>query len=134
MSRDDAWRRQAPDDGSRVGGHDLDVGIDHPRHGAAVLAVDGELDTHTAAHLVARARAEILRCAVVVLDLAEVRFIGSDGLNALLRLHEEAAGRGCRVRLSGIDRRVARPLALTGLDRVLPVFPTAQAALAHPLD
>ena len=37
-----------------LGGHDLDVGIDHPRHGAAVLAVDGELDTHTAARLVAR--------------------------------------------------------------------------------
>jgi len=134
MSRDDVWRRQAPDDGSRVGGHDLDVGIDHPRHGAAVLAVDGELDTHTAAHLVARARAEILRCTVVVLDLAGVRFIGSDGLDALVRLHDEAAGRGCRLRLSGVDRPVARPLAMTGLDTVLAVFATPQDALAHPLD
>ncbi|WP_162788750.1 STAS domain-containing protein [Amycolatopsis albispora] len=98
-------------------------------HGDAVeLAVTGELDTTTAPLLSdALARAAEDRPSAVVLNLGGVDFLASAGLSALI---EANSGLGLPFALVVTTDQVRRPLAITGLDQFLPLYPSATAALA----
>ncbi|MBA3360988.1 MAG: STAS domain-containing protein [Acidimicrobiia bacterium] len=101
------------------------------REGAAVLVATGELDLATV---------EILEAAVeraieedhsrVVIDLTGVKFMDSTGMRALLVATQrlEAIDRSLGVVLNGGP--VARALAITGVDRLLKLFDTLEAATA----
>lgn len=66
----------------------------------------------------------------VVLDLARVLLLASAGLTLLLETTEDLRGRGCALLVAGSARTVRRPLAITGLDRVLALHDDLVAALA----
>jgi anti-anti-sigma factor len=55
----------------------------------------------------------------VILDLSEVTFIDSSGLQVLMGHHHRAAQAGSRFAVVDGSPMVSRVLALTGLDRVL---------------
>jgi anti-sigma B factor antagonist len=57
--------------------------------------------------------------ATVVLDLSEVTFLDSSGLQVLMAHHHRAARTGSRFAIADGSPMVSRVLALTGLDRVL---------------
>ncbi|SDI32963.1 anti-anti-sigma factor [Actinokineospora alba] len=104
----------------------------HP--GGVVLVVTGELDLGTAPRfeeaLEQAQRAESDR---VVLDLTAVTFLGSSGLSALVRANARSAGNGLGVVMTA-DTSIRRPLEVTGLDTVLPLYETVDAAFdARPL-
>ncbi len=66
----------------------------------------------------------------VVLDLGEVGFFGSAGLNLLVRARKEAAAGG--VALHGVrrdGRSLARALQITGLDAIMPWHASTADAL-----
>jgi anti-anti-sigma factor len=65
----------------------------------------------------------------VVVDLAEVTFMDSSGLNALLRTHRAVQARGGTLALAGAQQTVARLLEMTGLEEVIPVFPGVDEAI-----
>lgn len=99
----------------------------------AVLAVAGEVDNAEAA-AVGSALQELLRsprAALVVLDLSEVTFFGSRGLAVVVDGARTARSAGTDLRgVTGPDnRRVLRPLDITGVDQTIPWFPTAAGAL-----
>jgi anti-sigma B factor antagonist len=99
----------------------------------AVLAVAGEVDNAEAA-AVGSALDELLRSprtALVVLDLSGVRFFGSRGLAVVVDGARTAGQVGTELRgATGPDnRRVIRPLDITGVDQTIPWFPTADDAL-----
>jgi anti-sigma B factor antagonist len=99
----------------------------------AVLAVAGEVDNAEAA-AVGSALQELLRSprtALVVLDLSEVTFFGSRGLAVVVDGARAARSAGTELRgVTGPDnRRVLRPLDITGVDQAIPWFPTADGAL-----
>ncbi|QFU93078.1 STAS domain-containing protein [Amycolatopsis sp. YIM 10] len=98
-------------------------------HGEVVeLAVTGELDTTTAAVLeeaIAQAVAETP--AALVVNLSGVEFLASAGISALIEANSTLQ---IPFALVVSTDRVRRPLTVTGLDRVLPLYPTAAAALA----
>jgi anti-sigma B factor antagonist len=99
----------------------------------AVLAVAGEVDNAEAA-AVASALEELLRSprtAVVVLDLSAVTFFGSRGLALVVDGARTAGQAGTELRgVTGPDnRRVTRPLDITGVDRSIDWFPTEDDAL-----
>ena len=54
----------------------------------------------------------------LVLDLADVSFIDSAGLGALLSIRQRAEGLGIEMRLARPSAAVQRILALTGADAV----------------
>jgi anti-sigma B factor antagonist len=84
--------------------------------GEAVLLVRGEIDLASAPVLgaaVVDALAE--RPAVVVVDLAGVRFMDSTGLRALLDARLGAGAAGVALRLRAPSPAVARVLELTGV-------------------
>ncbi|GAA5115333.1 STAS domain-containing protein [Pseudonocardia adelaidensis] len=98
---------------------------------AAVVVVDGELDMLSAPQLqpeVERSLAEGIRR--LVLDLTEVRFLGSSGLKVLLDVRDLAAARGLRLHVAvGDNRHVIRPLQIVELDTVLPLCGSVDEAL-----
>lgn len=103
--------------------------------GVTVLEVEGEIDTVTAAPLDAALQALVREGETVVVDLSQVRFLGSHGLAALLEGAEQARRRGGRlVVVPGSDNRaVLRPLTLTGLDRRIEIASgSAREAAARP--
>ncbi|HEV2781188.1 MAG TPA: STAS domain-containing protein [Actinophytocola sp.] len=115
---------------ARSGGQ-LTVTVDRPGDGVAVLHVAGEVDLLTAGTLGERIRANLgSESRVLVLDLTEVSFLGSAGLAEIVSASQSAAERGARIMLVATNRAVLRPMEVTGLLSVLPVFQTVDAALA----
>ncbi|WP_406631085.1 STAS domain-containing protein [Amycolatopsis sp. WGS_07] len=97
---------------------------------AVVLTVHGDVDMLTAPLLTASVD-EVLaeNPPVLVVDLAEVEFLASAGLTALVTITQDRASAVLRIVAAG--RATMRPIQLTGLERSLPLYPTVEAAL-HP--
>ncbi|MFI0242984.1 STAS domain-containing protein [Streptomyces sp. NPDC016845] len=105
----------------------------HDEGEVAVAAVRGAIDYDTRPPLqeaLARACTRARTPAKVVVDLSAVPFLDSGGVNTLLIAYREATGTGGWLRLAGASAAVLRVLDLVGLDSVIDVYPTVQAALA----
>ncbi|PPI97248.1 STAS domain-containing protein [Nocardia nova] len=97
---------------------------------AVVVTVAGEVDMNSAPELQsALDRALQAEPTAVVLDMTEVRFLGSAGLSVLLATSQSTATGGLRVVASPAVRR---PIEVTALDALLRLFPTVADALAAP--
>ncbi|MCB0943174.1 MAG: STAS domain-containing protein [Mycolicibacterium sp.] len=101
---------------------------------AVVVRVAGDLDAASADALRAGLRsalpaARLQPARLLVVDLEEVSYFGSAGLNAMLDCRDEAAAQDVTVRLIASHPVVTRPIEVTGLGDVLPVHPTLTAAL-----
>ncbi|MGE2834820.1 STAS domain-containing protein [Mycobacterium sp. SMC-4] len=107
--------------------------------GAVVVSVHGEVDSGTVDVLlrvlddgigVAAGAPERL----MVVDLDEVTYFGSAGLNAVVGAHERGAADGIAVRLVATKAEVMRPLEITKLDQVLRLYRSVASALADDRD
>lgn len=100
-----------------------------PQSGLAVVTVSGDLDMLTAPQL-RGLLGELLAQTpkVLVVDLTAVAFLGSAGLAALMRAHEQAGG--VELRIVASAREIHRAFTVTGLDEVLALYPSRDAALA----
>ena len=103
------------------------------RDGCLVLAVRGEIDLSTGGRL-ADTAGEALRASggrTVILDMLGVQFLSSSGLGVLVSLNDQARGMGTALRIA-VDsgRPVIRPIRTMGLDDVLALFDTVDAAVA----
>lgn len=95
-----------------------------------VVTVVGELDVATAPEL----REELDRIAArggreTVVDLLAVSFVDSTALGILVEASRKLKARGGSLRIVCDDRRIARIMEITGLDRVLRVHATLREAL-----
>ncbi|MFG2593887.1 STAS domain-containing protein [Streptomyces sp. NPDC048438] len=96
--------------------------------GITVLAPAGELDFNSVPALETAVTATgRLPCAVV--DFSRVTFIDSTGINALLRASHTLHAAGGWLRLSSIPDAPLRALKVVGLDQVIDMYPTLEAAL-----
>jgi anti-sigma B factor antagonist len=99
------------------------------RDGAVVVSLAGELDLYNAEEV----RAALLEAcadepAVLVVDLADVRFIDSTALGVLIEARSRMADRrGFRLAEPGLETR--RALEVSGLDRHFLVHDTLAEAL-----
>ncbi len=89
--------------------------------GRAVVAAAGELDLATADRFVEAIR-EHLPAGPVLLDLRELTFMGSSGIQALDELMRDAEREGWTLTIRpAFQRSVERVLVLTGLLSILPM-------------
>ncbi|GAB3971198.1 hypothetical protein GCM10029978_045930 [Actinoallomurus acanthiterrae] len=95
-----------------------------------MITVGGELDLMTDGELEEFVRRARRRGDQVVVDLAGTAFMDCSGLSALLRVRREVGCDGGVIRLCAPDRRPARVLRLTGVDRLLPVDASLERSLA----
>jgi len=100
---------------------------------AAMITLPEEIDISNSEQV----REELLSLlnrgpAVLIVDMAETTFCDSAGVNALVRAHKRATANGAEIRLVVASLGVQRVLAITGVDRLIPVYPSMTASLAEP--
>jgi anti-sigma B factor antagonist len=97
--------------------------------GVAVLKLDGRLNMVAAPRL-KEAVDQVVEGgrSHVVVDMADVTFMDSSGLGALIAGLKKARQGNGDLRISGINDQVATVLRLTNLDRVLRAHPSVEAA------
>ena len=100
--------------------------------GVPVVAAPEEIDITNAARL----RAALLDAAThgnrtLVVDMSRTQFCDSAGLNVLVRAHKRAQAEGGDVLLVISAAAVLRVFAVTGIDHLIPNFPTLDEALAQ---
>ena len=110
------------------------------RESAVVLGVAGDIDSATVDALI-RQLDDALSVAsnhaqrLLVVDLGEVTYFGSAGLNAVLGCYQNGAAEKVAVRVVATVAEVMRPLQVTKLDAVIRPYPSvAQALAAGPSD
>ncbi|MEV6715349.1 STAS domain-containing protein [Lentzea sp. NPDC051208] len=103
-------------------------------HGLAIVVrAAGEVDQETVSLLRTELRTAIAMATPsfpVVVDLTEVRFFGSAGLNQLLIHQRRAAAEKIPLRIVAAHRAVLRSIEMTGLDQVLELHPNVEQALS----
>lgn len=102
------------------------------RDGTAVARIEGEIDASNVAAIGGRLRGMLGNEAYgLVVDLTEVAYLDSAGINLLFVLGDELSTRQQRLRLVvAPGTPIARMLALTALDRTHPTYSTLEDALA----
>jgi anti-sigma B factor antagonist len=100
--------------------------------GVPVVVAPEEIDIRNAARL----RAALSQAAgngpeTLVVDLTRTRFCDSAAIHALVNAHKRAQAAGGQVLLAVSGTAVPRIFEITGIDRVLPRFPSVAEALAH---
>ncbi|MGI6035782.1 MAG: STAS domain-containing protein [Limnochordia bacterium] len=109
--------------------------IHHQRRGTTLLVtVKGELDLLTAPFFRAQVDQELEtfeRLSSLILDLGKVDFIDSSGLGAILGRYKRIRQRGGKLLLVNAQPQVQKILELSGLDKIMPLFPNAERALEH---
>ena len=66
-----------------------------------------------------------------VVDMTRTRFCDSAAIAALIEAHKRARAAGGQMVLALSGAAVPRIFELTGVDRVIPTFPSLEEALAH---
>jgi anti-sigma B factor antagonist len=108
----------------------MEIGISETA-GATVVELSGELDGGAADELRQALSALLDRGrARLVVDLAGVPYVESRGLSALVTAMKRARALGGDLRLCALRAEVLSIFGITHLNRVVPVFPTRQEALA----
>jgi anti-sigma B factor antagonist len=105
---------------------------EHRRYPGAVLTLTGELDMASAPVLEEKVDALVAAGAVQILvDVAELEFCDSAGLNAFIRGDRQCAARGGWLRLTAAQGHVARVIELSGLHDVLVFRPDRDEAVGQ---
>jgi len=100
------------------------------QRGASVLRCAGELDMTSAPEL--HEAADLLlahRPPALVIDLTDVRFLGSAAISALVATQQNADRDGITLAVVATSRAVLRPLEATHIDQVLALYATVDEAV-----
>jgi anti-sigma B factor antagonist len=99
------------------------------REGVAVVSIGGEIDSSTAPAFEA-VIAEALEedPPALVIELSEVIFMASVGLR-ILAATQENVGKSIQLAVVADGMATSRPMQLTGLDKLISLYPTLDAAL-----
>lgn len=104
------------------------------RDAAVIVSAGGEIDTGTVETLVSHLDTALKTASehparLLVLDLADVTYFGSAGLNAILGCYERGRSDGVSVRIVASNAEVIIPMEVTKLDNVLRPYRTVSDAL-----
>ena len=97
-----------------------------------VAAVRGEVDASNVAEIGVALRGLVTnRSSVLVVDLTPTTYLDSAGINLMFSLGDELRSRQLALRfVIAPASSIARMLAITGLDKTYPTYPTLEAALS----
>ena len=106
------------------------VRIAHSRNGrSAVITVAGELDVLTSPQLEEAIDAVLVtNPPIVIVDLTAVEFLSSSAISVLVAARDRAA-KDSRFAVVADSPATSRPIRLTGIDKLIELFPTLDVAL-----
>jgi anti-anti-sigma factor len=101
---------------------------------AVLVHVGGEIDSSTAGELRSKLESALRQAGgqdsrLLIVDLQNVAYFGSAGLNAVLDCHKQGLRAGTSVRLVADNELVVRPIEVTNLDSLLDLYPSLPDAL-----
>lgn len=104
-----------------------------------MLCVRGEVDSNTVDRLVGALddglqASSSAPARTLVIEMADVTYFGSAGLNAVLGCYERGLAEGIAVRVVATNPEVVRPIEVTKLDTVLRPYSSVADALAADAD
>jgi anti-anti-sigma factor len=104
------------------------------RDAAVIVSAGGEIDSGTVDTLITHLDAAVEAASdhptrLLVLEMGDVTYFGSAGLNAVLGCYERGLSEGVSVRLVASNAEVIMPIEVTKLDKVLKPYPTVTDAL-----
>jgi anti-anti-sigma factor len=104
------------------------------RDAAVIVSAGGEIDSGTVDTLITHLDAALEAAAdhptrLLVLEMGDVTYFGSAGLNAVLGCYERGLTGGVSVRLVASNAEVIMPIEVTKLDKVLKPYQTVTDAL-----
>ena len=119
----------APDGGRPLSDQEVIATALAYQNGIAVLKVGGDIDLATVPALEAAIdEALIPRPTGLVIDLSEVGFLASAGLQALVAAHNNVS-QSAQFAVVANSAATSRPIQLTGLDQIFELYPTLDEAL-----
>jgi anti-sigma B factor antagonist len=99
------------------------------QNGIAVLKVGGDIDLATVPALEAAIEEALIpRPTGLVIDLSEVGFLASAGLQALVATHNNVS-QSAHFAVVANSASTSRPIQLTGLDQIFALYSTLDEAL-----
>lgn len=69
---------------------------------------------------------------LVIIDMSTTTFCDSAGVTTLVRAMRTASASGAGLRVAASAGAVTRVLAITGVDRLIEIYPSVAAAMADP--
>ncbi|MGW2709329.1 STAS domain-containing protein [Streptomyces sp. NPDC001356] len=99
--------------------------------GIRVLALAGEIDHHTGDTLRQALDTSHTPRPRVVVDMRQVTFMDSSGINILIAAHQALSEAGGWLRLAAVGASVMRIISLVGVDAVIDCRETLRQALAN---
>ena len=99
----------------------------------AVVTLPAEIDVSSADQVRADLFAVVAQDAsLVIADMSATTFCDSAGVTALVRAARKANASCTGLRLATSAAAVTRVLAITGVDRLIEIYPSVAAAMADP--
>jgi len=99
----------------------------------AVVTLPAEVDVSNAGQIHQDLAAVLAQDAyLVILDMSSTTFCDSAGVTALVHAVREANAGGAGLRVAASAPAVTRVLAITGVDRLIEIYPSVAAAMADP--
>jgi anti-sigma B factor antagonist len=99
----------------------------------AVVTLPEEIDVTNAGTVQDELLAALNQRAVLLIaDMSRTNFCDSSGVSAVVRVFRQATSSGSGLRLVASTPAVQRVLSITGVDRLVDVFPSIAASLAGP--
>ena len=99
----------------------------------AVVALPAEIDVTNADTVQDELLAALdQRAVLLIADMSRTDFCDSSGVSAMVRVFRRAVASGSAMRLVVSTPAVQRVLSITGVDRLVDVFPGVAASLAGP--
>ena len=98
--------------------------------GHAVIRMPAEIDAANADEIRQALLAAVTPgTAILVIDMSGTTFCDSAGLKAIIAAHAQAAETGTELRL--VATAVLRIMTIVGIDQLIPIYPTLEAALTE---
>lgn len=99
----------------------------------AVMTLPAEVDISNADQVREDLVAAVAQDAsLVIADMSATTFCDSAGVTALVRTARKASASGAELRVATSAPAVVRVLAITGVDRLIEIYPSVAAAMADP--
>lgn len=102
-----------------------------PLGGIICLALSGDLDLASVATFRAHLAMTARDTEGLLLDLRDLRYLDSTGINALLDTYRASGPFGRRIALVGVSPNVRRILSVLNLQPLMPEFVSVEDALAY---
>lgn len=95
---------------------------------AVVVALPEDIDLTNVAGVAEQLTLAVCRHSIVIIDMSATRFCDCAGARVIVRAHKRAAEGGAELRLVVTADPVRRIFGLLGVDRLLDLYPSVEAA------